>query len=82
MSSLAWIANTRTRASTEPISASSVGRAIPIRCDRDAQEPETIGGAGADAGSILADAAGEDQRVKPVHRGRHRGDAGAEPVEV
>jgi hypothetical protein len=31
---------------------------------------------------VLPDAAGEDQRVEPVHGGRHRGDARAEPVQI
>lgn len=47
-----------------------------------AKEAEPVHGAGSDLRGVLADTAGERQRVQTAERRRHGGNAAAEPVQV
>lgn len=61
----------------------SVGAATADQADGgDAEEAGPVHGTLADLRRVLADAAGEHDRVEPVHRGRHGHDEPAQPVQV
>src|SRR5581483_8844557 len=46
-------------------------RVVPSGVERDAEEAKTGYGSAADRCGALANAAGEDERVEPAHRGGH-----------
>ena len=66
------------RADLAVVRTALVARGVEL----DAQEGEALGGQRPDGRRMLADAAGEDERVEPAERGRHRGDPGPQPVDV
>lgn len=64
-------------------SASPAGHGGGVRGGVQPQSEEAEPGHGPlpQAGRSLADAAGEHEHVQPAEGGRHRGDAGAQPVQ-
>ena len=82
MSSRAAMTRARTGRGGRADLAVPGARVVGRRVGGDAEEAEAVHRALADLGRVLADAAGEHDRVEPVHRGGHRRDGRAQPVQV
>jgi len=57
-------------------------RGIVSRIQLDPEERESLRGSATDLWGVLAHPAGEHERVRAVHRRRHRRDLCTEPVDV
>jgi hypothetical protein len=72
----------RRGAPAAPISASAVARALASASSSTPRKPEPRRRPRADLRRVLAHPAGEHERVEAAEGGRHRGDAGAQAVDV
>ena len=82
MSSRAVSTRQRTRRAVGADLRVAVRGAVAGDVERHAEEAEPLGGPATNLGRVLADAAGEDERIEAAERRGHRGDSGAQPVHV